>query len=271
MQPVALLGFYRHETVMDQLLPRIAPFVLVLSLALMLEHVIAARPHAQRRILSPRTRSIAILFAVDLVVARLVLPVGLVGVALWASAHSIGLFQLIEMPLWAKVATAWIVLDFTIWVQHVAMHKISWLWRLHRVHHSDTTMDALTALRFHPLEIALSLLWKALVVLGLGAPVEAVLLFEIGLSSAAVLNHANIAIPPHIDRALSRVLATPAFHLVHHHPDRRWTNSNFGNVLSLWDHMAGLARALPEGPAQIGIDGVLHDERVSALLLQPFR
>jgi sterol desaturase/sphingolipid hydroxylase (fatty acid hydroxylase superfamily) len=256
---------------MDPFLIRIAPFALVLGLVLVWEALAAARPSASPRFRQVRVWSALALMVLGTVLTRLALPVGLAGLAAWAGTHGTGLFTLVALPFWAKVALAWLVLDLAIWAQHVAMHKIGWLWRLHRVHHSDTTMDVFTAFRFHPLELLVSLGWKALVIVALGAPPEAVLLFEIGLSAAAMLNHANVAIPPGIDRIVSRVLATPGFHLVHHHPDRHWTDSNFGNVLSIWDHLSGFVRTPPTGPASVGIDGVAHDDRAIVLLLQPFR
>ncbi len=249
---------------------RLAPFLIVLAAVLALEQVAATRADILAHKAARAWPSLALL-ASGALCARLILPVGLVGVALGAQEIGVGLFNVLDAPGWLAVVTSWILLDLAIWCQHVAMHKAGWLWRLHRVHHSDTTMDVWTAFRFHPLEIVISLGWKAAVVILLGAPVEAVLIFEIALSTAAMLNHANLSLPPKLDRMLAQVLATPTFHLVHHHPDARLTDSNFGNVLSVWDHWTGLSRPAADGPVRIGIDGVSGDDRLLALLVQPFR
>jgi sterol desaturase/sphingolipid hydroxylase (fatty acid hydroxylase superfamily) len=256
---------------MENPLIRLAPFLIVLAIVLLLEGIATARAHEPSRFTSPRAVSSLVLLLSGIAVARLVLPLGLVGVAIWAGGHQIGAFTWVSLPLWVSVLIAWLLLDLAIWAQHVAMHHVPWLWRLHRVHHSDMMMDVFTAFRFHPVEIGVSLGWKVLVIVALGAPVEAVIIFEIGLSTAAMLNHANVDLPPRLDKALSQVFATPAFHLVHHNPDPTYTNSNYGNVLSLWDGLFGLRREAPIGPVAIGINDVPNDDRTTALLVQPFR
>lgn len=210
------------------------------------------------------------------VLAGLIAPAGLAGAAMWAASADAGLLNRIEglAPL-AAVLIGWLLLDAAIWAQHVAMHRIPLLWRLHRVHHGDTAMDASTALRFHPGEIVASLGWKMAAVVLLGAPVEAALLFQAGLTVAALFNHANIALPAPLDRALAWVLVTPRTHLIHHHPDPAFTDTNFGNVLTLWDRLAGLHRdAAPvdeQGAARIGLDAFRTpaEQTLSALLVQP--
>jgi sterol desaturase/sphingolipid hydroxylase (fatty acid hydroxylase superfamily) len=267
---VARFAASRHNSRMENALVRLAPFFIVLAIVLLLESIATARVNPTARLTARRTVSSLVLLGAGIILSRLVLPIGLVGVAMWADAHQFGALNTFYLPLWAAIVVAWLVLDLAIWAQHVTMHHVPWLWRLHRVHHSDMVMDVFTAFRFHPVEIGVSLGWKALAIVALGAPTEAVILFEIGLSTAAMLNHANVSLPPKLDRALSWVFATPAFHLVHHNPDSIYTNSNYGNVLSIWDHVFGLRRKAPMGPVAIGINDVPSDDRATALLVQPF-
>jgi sterol desaturase/sphingolipid hydroxylase (fatty acid hydroxylase superfamily) len=257
-----------------EILTAYLPLVVTLVTVVVLEQVACARPALAA--LAPekaRHRAIGIvtLLASGTILTRLALPAGLTAVAVWAGSTQFGLFSLVGLPRWVEVALAWVLLDLAIWAQHVAMHKTPVLWRLHRVHHGDTTMDVLTAFRFHPLELLVSLAWKAAVVVVLGAPVEAVVLFATGLSAAAMINHANIALPEKLDQILSRVFATPAFHLIHHHPEQAWTDSHYGNVLSIWDHLAGLGGQGPDGPVQIGLDSQVVDNGPVALLVEPWR
>jgi len=129
------------------------------------------------------------------------------------------------------------VLDFAVWLEHVASHKIPLLWRIHRTHHADTGFDVTTGLRFHPLEIVLSMIWKAAVVVALGAPVLAVLIFEIVLNAGSMFSHSNLRIDKRVDRWLRRIIVTPDMHRVHHSNDLAETDSNYGFNLSLWDRL----------------------------------
>lgn len=168
---------------------------------------------------------------------RIVFPLAAVGTALWAQTNGYGLFPLIGLPLWAAGILAFIVLDFAVWLEHVVSHKWQWLWRIHRMHHADTGFDLTTALRFHPLEIVLSMFWKAAVIIALGAPPEAVLVFEIVLNGAAMFNHANIRLPKAADAVLRLLIVTPDMHRIHHSTDPRETDSNYGFNLAIWDRM----------------------------------
>lgn len=171
------------------------------------------------------------------VALRIVFPLAAVGTALWAQTNGYGLFPLIGLPLWAAGILAFIVLDFAVWLEHVVSHKWQWLWRIHRMHHADTGFDLTTALRFHPLEIVLSMFWKAAVIIALGAPPEAVLVFEIVLNGAAMFNHANIRLPKAADAVLRLLIVTPDMHRIHHSTDPRETDSNYGFNLAIWDRM----------------------------------
>jgi sterol desaturase/sphingolipid hydroxylase (fatty acid hydroxylase superfamily) len=176
---------------------------------------------------------------------RVIFPLAAVGTALWAQERGYGLFHLFEMPAWIAGIIAFVVLDFAVWLEHVASHKFHILWRIHRMHHSDPGFDLTTALRFHPLEIVLSMFWKALVIVALGPPAVAVLIFEIVLNGTAMFNHSNARIPPGIDRWLRLVLVTPDMHRVHHSSDRRETDTNYGFNFPFWDRIFNTYWAQP--------------------------
>ncbi len=172
--------------------------------------------------------------------------------ALDAEAHGIGLFHAVELPFWVEVLACFVVLDFAIWFQHWASHKIPILWRLHRVHHADRDIDVTTAIRFHPIEIALSMLFKIALVYALGVPLLAVILFEVVLNGAAMFNHANIRLPLTVDRWLRLAIVTPDMHRVHHSIHRAEHDTNFGFNLSIWDRLFRTYTPQPKG----GHDGM---------------
>lgn len=186
------------------------------------------------------------LVVMDAALVRLIFPIGGVGLALLAQVNGWGLFGLAG---WSG-AVAWVltfvILDFAVWLQHLVSHKIPVFWRIHRMHHADAEVDVSTALRFHPLEILLSFIWKGAVIVALGGPVEAVLVFEVVLNGAALFNHANTALPRGLDRVLRLIIVTPDMHRVHHSVKRRETDSNYGFNLSVWDRLFGTYVAQPE-------------------------
>ncbi|MEL7025254.1 MAG: sterol desaturase family protein [Pseudomonadota bacterium] len=207
---------------------------------------------------------------------RIVLPIVPVGVALWAQTQGLGLLNLVAIPPWLSVVAGVMILDFAIYWQHRAMHAVPLLWRLHRVHHADTGFDVTTALRFHPLEIGLSLLYKFAVIVLFGASPIAVFVFELLLNISAMFNHSNIRLPESVDRVLRRVLVTPDFHRVHHSSRESETNQNFGFCLTLWDYLFGSYTAQPRSAheqMEIGLSEFRRDSEngLVALLTQPFR
>ncbi|MEO1207099.1 MAG: sterol desaturase family protein [Pseudomonadota bacterium] len=177
----------------------------------------------------------------------LAIPLAAVATAIWAEGAGWGLFNLTGWPLWLEVILAIIILDFAIWLQHVASHKIPALWRLHQMHHADIDIDVSTAIRFHPFEIALSMIWKIVCVLALGPAALAVVLFEVLLNASAMFNHANIKLPIWLDSALRRVIVTPDMHRIHHSVVRREHDTNYGFALSIWDRWLGTYTAEPAG------------------------
>ena len=214
--------------------------------------------------------------ALNTLVLRAVLPMAPVAVAGHAAERGWGVLNLMEMPVWLAVVVAFVVLDFAIYLQHVLFHAVPALWRLHRMHHADLDFDVSTGLRFHPIEILISVLIKMAVVVLMGAPGLAVLAFEVALNATSMFNHGNVRLPAALDRWLRWAVVTPDMHRVHHSIVAGETNSNFGFNLPWWDRMVGTYRAQPAAGHQgmtIGIEmfrdpGALHLHR---MLVQPFR
>ncbi|MFW8596259.1 sterol desaturase family protein [Cribrihabitans neustonicus] len=235
----------------------------------------------RRRRCLPRGRrwvtnlSISVLNTAVLRLLAFGLPLLAAGAALDAAARGAGLFNRVDWPGWLEVLLAVLVLDFAIWLQHLITHKVPLLWRLHRVHHADRDMDVTTAVRFHPVEIALSMLVKIGLVYLLGASLVAVVLFEILLSGTALFTHANLRLPARADGWLRLVLVTPDMHRVHHSVLRAEHDSNYGFALSLWDRLFGTYRARPgKGHDGMTIGLAWQDGRPARLgwsLLLPFR
>ncbi len=214
------------------------------------------------------------LLAVDALLVRLLLGAGAYATALYAEQHGWGLFNLAAWPIWMEFLLVWLLLDFALYLQHVLSHALPVFWRLHRVHHSDLDFDLTTGVRFHPLEILVSMLYKMAIVVALGAPPWAVLVFEVILNAASVFNHGNVHIPEKIDRWLRLFIVTPDMHRVHHSSVVNETNSNFGFSISLWDRLCGTYRAQP-ALGQLGFEIGLKEYRARLgffdLLLLPLR
>ncbi len=171
------------------------------------------------------------------IVLRFLFPAAAVGLAYSAGENGWGLFNLLPLPFWLEVLVAVLLFDLAIYLQHLVMHALPLLWRLHRVHHADLDIDLTTGSRFHTIEILLSMMIKWLLIVLLGPPLLAMLIFEIVLNGMAMFNHANLRLPRALDRRLRYLLVTPDMHRVHHSILRRETNSNYGFNLSLWDRL----------------------------------
>jgi sterol desaturase/sphingolipid hydroxylase (fatty acid hydroxylase superfamily) len=176
---------------------------------------------------------------------RVMLPLAAVGTALVAREQGWGLLNAVTWPAWAEFALAFLVLDLAIYLQHVVFHAVPALWRLHGVHHADRDLDVTSGLRFHPVELLISMGWKMGVVAATGAGPWAVLVFEVVLNATAMFNHANIGLTGRLDALLRLLVVTPDMHRVHHSVIRRETNSNFGFNLPWWDRLLGTYRAQP--------------------------
>jgi sterol desaturase/sphingolipid hydroxylase (fatty acid hydroxylase superfamily) len=234
-----------------ELTVRFAAFVGVLAVMVLLETLLPRRARVLPRLTRWTTNLLFVGFGAAAVrilafaASTLAVPLVAVAAAVAASRWGFGLFNWLDWPIWLEVLASVIILDFAIWFQHYAAHRIPMLWRVHRVHHSDRDLDVTTALRFHPIEIALSMLWKVLWVLALGAPALAVVLFEMILNGFAMFNHANVALPRWLDRVLRTVFVTPDMHRVHHSVHAAETNANFGFNLSIWDRLFKTYTAQP--------------------------
>ena len=216
------------------------------------------------------------ILVVDVLAVRIVIPTAAVGAALFAAGHGWGLFNLAGFRLSVASILGFLALDLVIYAQHVVFHKVPLLWRLHRMHHADLDVDLTTGLRFHPLEILISLAIKIAVVLALGIPAVAVLAFEVVLNATSMFNHSNVAMPRWLDRLVRLVVVTPDMHRVHHSIIRRETDSNFGFNLPWWDRLFRTYRAEPEaGHAGMTIGLPIfrapRELRLDRLLTQPFR
>jgi len=213
---------------------------------------------------------------VDALAVRLLIPTAAVGFALLASERGWGLFHVLGVPGWLAGILGFVLLDLIIYTQHVVFHYVPVLWRLHRMHHADLDLDLTTGVRFHPIEILISMLIKIAAVLAFGIPALAVVVFEVVLNVTSMFNHSNIAIPARIDRFVRWLVVTPDMHHVHHSIEVRETNSNFGFNLPWWDRLFGTYRqeaAAGQGGLVIGIP-IFRDARelrLDRLLTQPFR
>lgn len=207
---------------------------------------------------------------------QLLVPLAAVGSALWAAEQQWGLLHLFDLPGWLYLLLSFVLLDFAIYWQHVFAHRWNWFWRLHRTHHADTDFDLTTGVRFHPLEILLSMLIKIALVMLLGLDPIGVLIFEIVLNASAMFNHSNFSLPSRFDAWMRRLIVTPDMHRVHHSVERHEHDSNYGFFLSVWDRWFGSYLAHTERPAlsmPIGLKRFRDREDVwlYRILLIPFR
>ena len=264
-----IAGLLEHEPVL-----RLAAAFGVLAAMAAWEAAAPRRPRAlPRRLRWTGNLGVA---AVDAVVVRVSFPVLAVGFATLAGERGWGLFNLLDAPFWLAFALSLLALDLAIYLQHAVFHAVPLLWRLHRMHHADPECDVTTGLRFHPVEILLSMGFKLAVVALLGPPAAAVLAFELLLNASSLFNHGNVRMAPGLDRALRWIVVTPDMHRVHHSVLRDETDSNFGFSLSCWDRLLGTYRARPAAGHDgmtIGLGGfrARRDLRLDRMLLQPLR
>lgn len=214
------------------------------------------------------------LVVIDTAILRVAFPLLAFDLAITLEASGFGLLR--SLPQAVAVIAGIVLLDVAIYWQHRVLHIVPFLWRLHRVHHADTGFDVTTGVRFHPLEIVVSMGIKLALIAVLGVPAIAVLIFELVLSAGALFTHANFSLPPRIDHALRWVVVTPDMHRIHHSVHKDETNSNFGFHLSVWDRIFGSYREQPRDEQATMAIG-LHEYRepgeqtLWALLLNPFR
>jgi sterol desaturase/sphingolipid hydroxylase (fatty acid hydroxylase superfamily) len=213
---------------------------------------------------------------VDVAVLRVLVPGAAIAVAVAGEARGWGLVNALALPAWVAIPLAVVLLDLAIYFQHVTLHAVPTLWRLHRVHHADLDVDVTTGTRFHPIEILISTAIKCAAVAAIGAPAIAVLVFEVLLNATSMFNHANASLPPAVERWVRWLLVTPDMHRVHHSIIYNESSSNFGFNLPWWDRLFGTYRAQPaagHAAMTVGVDAFRapEDLRLDRLLIQPFR
>ena len=214
---------------------RLGVFIGVLALMMVAEALFPRKQRTKTR--QRRWLTNLLIITADNVILRLVFPIVAVGMAIKATQNGWGVFNIVNMPIWLEIILAMVVLDLLIYVQHVVFHKVPLFWDLHKVHHADRDFDVTTGIRFHPIEMVLSLAYKMICIVVLGAPVVAVLLFELILNACSMFNHSNVKLPLGFDRVLRMFIVTPDMHRVHHSTIVRETNSNYGFSISLWDRL----------------------------------
>ena len=208
---------------------------------------------------------------------RLIFPAAAVGMAVFASENGWGIFNYYQVPFWVAIIVSVVIMDFIIYLQHVMVHAVPALWRLHRMHHADLDFDVTTGARFHPIEIILSMLIKFTTIVVLGPPVVAVVIFEVVLNATAMFNHANVRLPLRLDRILRWIVVTPDMHRVHHSVEDDEANSNFGFNLPWWDRFFGTYRDQPRGGhdgMKIGIRKYREPKQVAwfpGMMMLPFK
>lgn len=250
---------------MNDSLLRLLIFFCVLTALILIEHACQTKDGRRWRVFGSNIA----LIALASLVLRVLPGLSALAIAIWAEHAQVGAFNVVldmlglmgaegslksSLLFGLVILMGVLILDFAVYWQHRFMHAVPLLWRLHKVHHSDTAMDVSTGFRFHPLEILLSQLWKMLVVLVFGLPVVAVLVFEVLLSVCSLFVHAGIALPVWLEKRLRHVIVTPRMHEVHHHS--RWpdTDRNYSTVLSCWDKLFGSYRApMPREKFDIGL------------------
>lgn len=265
----------RHSTVLEnEPLIRLAAFAGIFALVAALEAWFPRRHRAFTRAWRwPNNLGVV---ALNTILLRFVFPTAAVGAAIFAEARGIGLLHWMGAPVALAIPLAVIALDLAIYGQHRLFHAVPALWRLHRMHHADLDFDVTTGLRFHPVEILLSMVIKLAVVMALGAPPVAVLIFEVLLNATSMFSHANLRLPAWLDRTLRPILVTPDMHRVHHSVDRRETDSNFGFNLAIWDRLFGTYIAQPaagHAGMTIGVEQFrdARELRLDRMLAQPLR
>jgi sterol desaturase/sphingolipid hydroxylase (fatty acid hydroxylase superfamily) len=239
---------------------------------------VAERLRPCRRDSRPAMRQLVnlALVTIDTLVIRLLFPMVAIVFAASVRDAGVGLFAAVRWPEPFEVTIAVLALDLVIYFQHRLLHRVPLLWRAHRVHHSDLAFDVTLGVRFHPFEIVLSQALKLAAIAVLGAPPLAALIFELLLQTGALFTHADVALPPRVERALRWWIVTPSLHRVHHSIARDETDSNFGFSVVWWDRLFGTFRSaprLPEATMPVGVPELRtpDDQGLVALLVQPFR
>lgn len=253
---------------------RLSVFTGMLVLMILLESLFPRRERRFGRL--TRWPANLVILLIDTLAVRLLFPFAAVGFALMCEQRGLGILNALDPPAPISIAAGMILLDLTIYMQHVVFHRVNWFWRFHRMHHTDLDLDVTSGTRFHPVEIILSMLIKLAAIWILGAPAVAVLLFEVLLNAGAMFNHANLRLPAVLDRTLRLFIVTPDMHRIHHSIAAEETDRNFGFNLSCWDRLFGTYKENPDAgqvDMTLGLPGLQDPEvqRIDRMLLQPWR
>lgn len=264
----------------DDALIRLGIFFTILAVMIGWEHAFPARQLPTTKTAPTKTTRLIGNFGIVFISglsARLALPLGLTGFALYCTEQQWGLFNLVQLPGWVTISFSLLLLDMLIYWQHRLFHKVPLLWQLHKVHHADLHVDASTGLRFHPLEIVASLFIKAIAIMTLGIPAYAVILFEVLLNGFALFNHANIRLPKKVEKITRLILMTQILHRIHHSQLFKESNSNYGFSVIWWDRLFGSYSAQatkPDLEIDIGITefpDAKDNANLWGLLTMPFK
>ncbi len=214
-------------------------------------------------------------FTIIHLVIHTLFAIGIIAISDWCKANNFGIVQWIKMPIWLLILVTIIVMDFFVtWLVHLIEHKVKWMWRFHVIHHTDNNVDVTTGLRHHPVESVFRGVFMLIGVLVLGAPMYAVMMFQTIVTPLTAFTHANIQLPPKIDKLLSYILVSPHMHKIHHHYKLPYTDSNYGTVFSLWDRLFGMYKYLPKNEIKYGLDRYYpneKDENLGELMAAPFK
>ncbi len=249
-------------------------FICALSVMSVLELLIPRRPMATDR--GSRWLANMSLLVLDTALLRILMPLLPLAAAVWAFNADVGLFNVVDMPVWIGIPLAVLILDFAAYGWHICSHKVPVLWRFHQVHHSDRDVDLTTAVRFHPIEPMIGGVFRAAIGILLGLPPLGMAAFEILLTATNLFSHGNIRLHPWQDAIMRKLVVTPDMHRVHHSTQDTEKDSNYGFCFAFWDRICGTYRARPEA-GHLGMTLGLADaqgrepERLWWVLVLPFR
>ncbi len=228
-----MLSFFENLTTVQKLLWIFS----VLTFCFLLE---AGIPLFRMQYNKWRHIGVNLVFLATTIIINGIFGVATLGIFLWLEAHNFGILNWVDLPLWAELIIALLILDLIAqYFVHYLLHRVKWMWKLHMVHHSDTHVDATTGTRHHPGDYFMREIFALFAVIVAGLPFAFYMVYRILTVFTTYTTHANIRLPGWLDRALSYVFITPNMHKFHHHFERPWTDSNFGNIFSIWDRMFG--------------------------------
>ncbi len=215
-----------------------------------------------------RHAGVNMVFLASDITINLIFGILTLGIFQWAATSEFGLLYLVDLPIWVELLIAVAILDFAAqYFVHYLLHKVKWMWKFHMIHHSDTTVDVTTATRHHPGDYVMREIFALIAILVTGIPLAYYLFYRILTVFFSYFTHANFYMPERVDRLLSYVFVTPNMHKFHHHFERPWTDTNFGNVFSIWDRMFGTFTYDDPRKVQYGLD-VVDNSRDNDLAYQ---